>query len=122
MEKEPLDQTPANAADTTTASREPPLDAQPSSLENATQDGREGGKDASANNAPDNTARRDTEKGENTVLSRTEEDTYISGWRLVLVWVPLSLVAFLMLLDISIVATVSFRLSLPLHGPACDSS
>jgi hypothetical protein len=122
MEKEPLDQTPANAADTATASREPPLDAQPSSLENATQDGREGGKDASANNAPDNTERRDMERGENTVLSRTEEDTYISGWRLVLVWVPLSLVAFLMLLDISIVATVSFRLSLPLHGPACYSS
>jgi hypothetical protein len=35
-----------------------------------------------------------------------EQDTYISGLRLILVWLPLSIVVFLMLLDISIVATV----------------
>jgi hypothetical protein len=107
MEKEPLDQTPANAADTTT-SRELSFRVHPSSPEKAMQDGREGGEDASANDAPDDIKLRDTEKGENTVLSRTERDSYLSGWKLTLVWVPLSLVAFLMLLDVSIVATVSF--------------
>lgn len=118
-EKEPLEQTPADAAHTTTTSSSPQHDAQPSEPEKASQDGRDDGNATPSNEARDNTELRDPEKGEDANPSGTEEvTTYISGWKLFVVWVPLSLVAFLMLLDISIVATVGSPMELPLRAPA----
>jgi hypothetical protein len=118
-EKEPLEQTSADAADTTTTSSAPHHGAQPSEPEKASQDGRDDGRTTSSNDARDNTEPRDPEKGEDAGPSGTEEvTTYISGWKLFVVWVPLSLVAFLMLLDISVVATVGCPMELPLRAPA----
>lgn len=64
------------------------------------------GEDDPITEAPDNAHPSKLEGG---TLSRTttEQGTYISGLKLVLVWLPLALVMFLMLLDISIVATVN---------------
>lgn len=121
MEKAPPGQTPADAADTTTTSNAPRHGAQPSVPEEASRDGRDDGNPTSSNDAGDNTELRDPEKGEDAGPSGTEEaTTYISGWKLFAVWVPLSLVAFLMLLDISIVATVGCQMGLPLRAPARD--
>lgn len=61
--------------------------------------------DASEINQEDNTA--DKSNLELTKTTSTDAPVYITGVKLQLVFLALALVAFLMLLDISIVATVS---------------
>lgn len=116
MGKEQLGQTPESEADTTIY-REPhePAGDQPSLSKKAAQDDCQDGEDGLAHEPPDN-----ANPGEVISRTTTGQDTYISGIRLILVWMPLSLVAFLMLLDISIVATVKFLIEPLLYSTAHD--
>lgn len=118
MGKEQPSQTPESEADTT-AYREPRESAgdELSLSKKAAQDDCKDSEDGSTHEAPDN-ANPGKEQGGNTSRTTTEEETYISGLRLLLVWLPLSLVAFLMLLDISIVATVNLLVESLLYGIA----
>jgi hypothetical protein len=63
--------------------------------------------DDATKEAPDNANRGKEQEGGALSRTTTEQSAYISGWKLALVWLPLSLVVFLMLLDVSIVATVN---------------
>ncbi|RHZ62631.1 hypothetical protein CDV55_106177 [Aspergillus turcosus] len=73
------------------------------------------GEDDPTNEAPDHA---NPSKLEGGTLSRTttEQGTYISGLKLVIVWLPLALVMFLMLLDVSIVATAIPRITSDFHS------
>ena len=103
MESEPFDK-----EDAITADGEPrdSLDDKPYSPEKDTHDSPQDDEDGSTHDVPNS-----ADSGKPGEGGQTEEDGYISGYKLLVVWAPLSLVAFLMLLDISIVATVNLRLS-----------
>lgn len=73
------------------------------------------GKSSQEGNKAVYNASPENDKGGNTSREQIVEDTYVSGFRLLLVWVPLSLVVFLMLLDISIVATVNLPTEISIH-------
>ena len=103
MESESFDKEDAIAAD---GEPRESLDDKPYSPEKDTQDSPQDDEDGSTHDVPNNADSGKPEEG-----GETEEDGYISGYKLLVVWAPLSLVAFLMLLDISIVATVNLRLS-----------
>ncbi|KAJ5982619.1 Major facilitator superfamily domain general substrate transporter, partial [Penicillium sp. IBT 35674x] len=67
------------------------------------------------NKAVNNVSLKKDQEG-NTSGEQTEKGTYVSGVRLFLVWAPLSLVVFLMLLDISIVATAVPKITSDFHS------
>ena len=102
MKDELLDTTPADEADAITREPRESLDDKPYFPEKDTQDSPQDDGDVSTHDVPNNADSGEPEEG-----GEAQEDSYISGYKLLVVWVPLSLVAFLMLLDISIVATVN---------------
>ncbi|KIM95352.1 hypothetical protein OIDMADRAFT_206451 [Oidiodendron maius Zn] len=110
MENEPFDK-----EDAITADGEPreSLDDKPYLPEKDTQDSPQDDEDGSRHDVPNNADSGKPEEGE-----ETEEGGYISGYKLFVVWAPLSLVAFLMLLDISIVATAIPRITSDFHSLA----
>ena len=104
---EKLAETPTSEAETTTSNLEPRvnLDEKNPSLEKTIQNNRKDGEDESPGEGSDNLDSVEKKAGD-PPAETTEEGTYITGFRLFLVWTSLSFVAFLMLLDMSIVATV----------------
>ncbi|KAF7159165.1 hypothetical protein CNMCM6106_006298 [Aspergillus hiratsukae] len=86
-----------------------------SSSKEAAHHARKDGEDDPTNEAHNANPGKELEAG---TLSRTttEQGTYISGLKLALVWLPLSLVVFVMLLDVSIVATAIPRITSDFHS------
>lgn len=117
MGEEQVAQTPESKA---TAHREPRESASDelSLSKKAAQGGCKDGEDGATHETPDNADLGKDQEGGIISRTTTEDRTYVSGISLLLVWLPMSLVAFLMLLDISIVATVNSLMGSLLYGIA----
>lgn len=90
-----------------TSSYEPSLEKEPRNIDDDTQSGQP----VLSGNLSDRKGDDVMNKDEDGRLSRatTEEEVYITGFKLMMVVISVTSAAFLMLLDVSIVATVSYN-------------